>query len=488
MLLALIWCGCGRPANEVAADLVKSGELKRAANDPAGAAADFTQAIAADPKSAAAYYDRGMLRAQQQDWDGAGADFTHVVELQPDNAKAFSLRGAARQNKGDLPGALADYSKVIELKADSATVRRLRAEAREASGDWDGAIADLERAASLDPKVVSPAEVLKLYAERAKALIAAGDLDGAMAIYAKAGGPGALPDLIITLSQALAQRGDQRRLGGNPTGAISDFSKSLAIFPEEWTAYSLRAETKRAQGDDAGAIEDYTVVLEHDPGSIIYNNRALAEMSLNDFPAALTDLNQALTLNGTYTGALENRSNAKRATGDLAGALEDAERVQALNSSRPGGYLYRNIVRQMQGDFAGALADCNRYLELDAAGAYDARFYVYLLSRRLGRDPMAAGLAQSVPTWKDGWRKTIGRYLLGEVKEADLFTAAGQFDLHPVPEQQSEAYYFAGMVHLLDNDPQAAKDLLAKAVATGAKDSPTYSLAEAELGRLDKKE
>lgn len=46
-------------------------------------------------------------------------------------------------------------------------------------------------------------------------------------------------------------------------------------------------------------------------------------MMLNDFNAALVDLNTALEINKTYADAYDNRGRVRQKLGDLNGACED---------------------------------------------------------------------------------------------------------------------------------------------------------------------
>jgi TonB family protein len=93
-----------------AASFVTSGEAKFAAGDTAGAVADFTRAIALDPKNELAYKDRGFLRLQQADRPGAIDDFTQAVNINPANGEYYGLRGMARQAAGDAAGARVDFT------------------------------------------------------------------------------------------------------------------------------------------------------------------------------------------------------------------------------------------------------------------------------------------------------------------------------------------------------------------------------------------
>ena len=157
ILFLFIAAGCGSPdqsalrANRAertelagqrtaSLDSLASGAVKAGAGDWDGAIADFTQAIALNPRNVRAYACRGYAKEKEGDWAGAVADCSraidvvqeletrlsaiHYVRPIPRNleyeAFPFQIRGEAERAKGDLAGAKADYTKVLELKPDLA--------------------------------------------------------------------------------------------------------------------------------------------------------------------------------------------------------------------------------------------------------------------------------------------------------------------------------------------------------------------------------
>ena len=95
------------------------------ANDDAArkAAADFDEAIRLDPKDAAAYHGRGLLRRDRQDFDQAIADLNEAIRLDRGNAEiyggdiatCYDGRGSARLSEGKYDEAIADFTESIRL-------------------------------------------------------------------------------------------------------------------------------------------------------------------------------------------------------------------------------------------------------------------------------------------------------------------------------------------------------------------------------------
>lgn len=132
-------------------DLLTSGNAKNAQRNYDGAIADYTQAIALDPKNAMAYHNRGYAKRDKGDNDGAIADYTQVIALDPKFVTAYNNRGGSKGAKGDNDGAIADYTQAIALDPKNAMIYNNRGNAKQEKGDNDGAIADYTQAIAVDP-------------------------------------------------------------------------------------------------------------------------------------------------------------------------------------------------------------------------------------------------------------------------------------------------------------------------------------------------
>ena len=75
----------------------------------------YREAIHIDPKSALAFYNRGIAYARKGDIDKAIADYTEAIGLDPKMAQAFSNRTAAYEKKGDKAEAEKDLAQAEKL-------------------------------------------------------------------------------------------------------------------------------------------------------------------------------------------------------------------------------------------------------------------------------------------------------------------------------------------------------------------------------------
>ena len=110
---------------------------------------NFTEAIRINSNDADAYYNRGVVYAQQQKWDLALADFTQAIKLNPDDAEAYNNRGVVYRNQQKWDLALADFTQAIRINSNYALAYRNRGLVYRELRDINKAREDLQRAAEL---------------------------------------------------------------------------------------------------------------------------------------------------------------------------------------------------------------------------------------------------------------------------------------------------------------------------------------------------
>jgi tetratricopeptide (TPR) repeat protein len=198
------------------------------------AIAEFTQAITLDPKSAAAYNNRGLAYHRKRDLDRAIADFTQAIPLDPKFAVSYYNRGNVYADKGDHDRAITDFNQAITLDPKYAVAYHNRGNSYGAKGDHNRAIADFTQAITLDPK-----DALA-YANRGIDYAAEGDRDRAMADYNQA----------ITLNPQFAGAYNNRGLAyaakGDYERTIADYDQAIRLDPANGPARRNRARAQAA--------------------------------------------------------------------------------------------------------------------------------------------------------------------------------------------------------------------------------------------------
>lgn len=124
--------------------------LNKGDNDRA--IADYSKAIALNPKDPDFYSNRGVAYFNVGNYDRAVADASKTIELDPKSAAAYNNRGNAHFRNGKKDSAIADYGKAIELKPDDADLYTNRASAYFSQEENDKAEADYRKALELQPE------------------------------------------------------------------------------------------------------------------------------------------------------------------------------------------------------------------------------------------------------------------------------------------------------------------------------------------------
>ena len=446
-----------------------------------GAIADFTQVLAIDPQSSAAYGDRGAARQSKGDLDGAVKDYTQALAIDPQMAAAYEGRGNAKAARNDLDGAIADYTQAVEIDPLMAAAYDSRGNAKTAKDDLDGAIADYTQAITIDPNLASA------YSDRGFARQANGNLDGAISDYTQA--------LALKPNTAVAyyNRGLARQSQGNLDAAIVDYDRALAFDPKLAGAYYNRGNAKNANHDLDGAIADYTQAVALNPKiALAYCNRGLARQAKGDLDGAIADYTQALAIDPKIAIAYYDRGLIKAQKNDLDGAIADSSQALDLDPKNVQAYYDRGFAKLAKGNLDGALSDLKAFCDLAPRDrkADHARLYLWLISKaQNSKTDVDQELSESLEnSWNsppnDMASKTAA-FLLGRINEAEYLAAAASPDAKTDQGRHCEAWYFAGMKRLLMGDKKAAIDAFHQCVATAQNDYCEYILARAELQSLE---
>lgn len=117
------------------------------------AIADYTRAIALDPRFMEAYYNRGHALLSKEAYAEAIADFGQALSRNPKHALSRNGRAwAVFKLGGDLTAALDDVNQAIATDAAFAAAYDTRGHIYEALGRRNEAVADFRKALALEPQ------------------------------------------------------------------------------------------------------------------------------------------------------------------------------------------------------------------------------------------------------------------------------------------------------------------------------------------------
>lgn len=297
------------------------------------ALADYEHAIAIDPRNKTAYFNRGLLRMEVADNDRALSDFNEVLRLDPDDDRAYYNRAMIYKEKHDYRAAINDLNRVVERYPDFAGARYARfmlydelGDRRQAMRDYDAAKA-LWEADKLKPTVTDD----DMIAEREEAREQNDFSEQTSTSVAKRFSTLLLTEQEVEVNQEynnseIRGRVQDRSLNMAPEpmymltyypadqaleGAainlreVTDINRSQAL--RHYLSLALRESTDASSvtpADHHREIDYYnSVVATGGARPIDYLGRAMEEMALYDYDAAVSDLDRAIALSPDFTVA-----------------------------------------------------------------------------------------------------------------------------------------------------------------------------------------
>jgi len=163
-------------------------------------------------------------------------------------------------------------------------------------------------------------------------------------------------------------------------------------------------------------------------------------------------------------------------------AIQTAPQDGAFYHSR--GCFYYNVCL-----FTNALADFRKSCELGSDSQDYSGYRIWLIRVRSGEKEAATQELMSYLKNRKArnppdWPLQVGRFLAGQINEADFLKSSADPNEKTDREQHCEAYFYAGMKRFIEGDKTTAADYFKKCLATDIKSFEEYESARAELNRL----
>lgn len=155
------------------------------------------------------------------------------------------------------------------------------------------------------------------YRMRARVYVAQSNPDGAIRDFSK------VLELDRNDAGAMVERGFAWMEKKEYSNAVADAGAALALNAKLGKAYTLRATARRAMGDNAKALEDFTVAVQLDPSLENYFQRASTYQLAGKQDLAIADFTSAITIDPSEPHIYFARAQSKAATGDARGARDD---------------------------------------------------------------------------------------------------------------------------------------------------------------------
>ncbi len=229
--------------------------------------------------------NRGNIYAEKKEYDRAAADYDQAIQANPKYAQAYYRRGIVWSNKKDYVRAVKDYDQAINLDPKYAEAHVGRGRILIERADYDRALADFDQAIAINPKYTFA------YLQRGYAWFNKKDYARAIQAY----------DEAISIDPAYADayigRGRSFHHSNKLDRAIEDYNKAIVINPKMAVAYNNRGVVQRAKGNIDKAVADYAEAIRLDPNySAAYTNRGQAHEAAGHLPQARADYAAAAAL------------------------------------------------------------------------------------------------------------------------------------------------------------------------------------------------
>ncbi|MGC4043984.1 MAG: tetratricopeptide repeat protein [Armatimonas sp.] len=311
-----------------------------AAIDTALTAAD--KAIALDPNAVEPWPIKAEGLSIQGKPKDAIDSYTKYLGKKPDDPNAFDGRGRAYFNTQQWALAVADFDKVLAKTPGDADVKRLRALAlAKAPGGGAAALASLKEVADSSPNDPTAWSQYGIALYKAEKYDDAGKAFTKVADLQPKGSPERL-DALRNLCAAADKKAELSKSEADQKAAVAAYTRLLADAPNDAEAIGSRADLNLGLKLYKEAIADYTKLISVAPNGpeaiAAYNNRAICYLSLPtpDYKSAIADYGQVIAKQPNDPAAYNLRAIANLKLGDFKAALPDLDKYLALKPGDAG--------------------------------------------------------------------------------------------------------------------------------------------------------
>jgi tetratricopeptide (TPR) repeat protein len=317
------------------------------------AKAEFSRAVALDPKLSAGYLNLGLV-LMDGDPAGAAEAFGHAVELQPSESRPRFLQGLSLEHAGNLPAAIKLYRSAVALDPASYEIHfalgRALLQSRDPSGaetEFRGALA--QRAGS------APARLGLANALRDQKKYQAADDAFAEYLKLKPEDHAAHFDRAFVLLNL--DRPDDAL--GELDLADKDASPAAESLKMRGEIYMQQKKWKEA----AGALGQSLKLFPGDAETAYWLGHT--EFELHDYPAAIGILSQVYKQNPQSADALRDLANSLFLHDDYAAALGALDQLDKMETPKPGSWFIRAICYDKLSRTAEAVDAYQKFLDQD---------------------------------------------------------------------------------------------------------------------------
>lgn len=333
--------------------LIAKARSNKALGNRAEIVRDFETAVHANPGNIAALIGLARARADAGDYNGAVGDLDRAALINPEHAGVLALRAQYRLHQDNGSGALEDADRYIQIRPNSADGYALRSLAHTRLGQYDQALIDVDQAIQIGPQTPT------LTGRRATLYQKTGKIEDSLPEYQRA------LDGNANLAWVYRGRGVANWVKQNIDAAEADFSKSVELEPDDFTARLRRARFYVEVDRPDQALLDVNKALQIDPRSArAYITRAAAYARKRDTKRVIADLNRAGALDNESLRTRYERARVYVFTDQYDLAIRDADAILAVKADDVGALKVRGKSHYKLSRYDQALKDFDALVRL----------------------------------------------------------------------------------------------------------------------------
>ncbi len=188
---------------------------------------------------------------------------------------------------------------------------------------------------------------------------------------------------------AYLNRGLARAEAGRHAEAIADLDAALRLNPNSDLALNNRAGCYAYLGNWQAALRDFDGAIQLKPKPDYLINRGIARRKMGNPAGAIEDFTAVLEADRRNVRALSERGDAHREAGNWTEAIADYEGVLRLYPSHSHATLWLGAMQLQSGDTERAVTLLNRAIDLGHPDLGSAYLFLGIAYQRLGRTELA---------------------------------------------------------------------------------------------------
>ena len=321
------------------AALFEKGLVVSDSGDWSKAADLFRKALADSPHLAAAHLALGEMLLRTGDFEGSRTELNRVLQLDGNSAGAHHGLGLIDLQEGKVDLAVGDFSRAIAMRADYVEAERGLARALMLQHKWHEAAALLRRVTAADTNSSEDASAL------GTALFNSGDQAGAAEQFARAREL-SNEELSLLRAQGDNNWGISLRKEGKLEQAAAAFRRAIADHPAFCDAHDDLGEVLWMQKQFPEALSEFQTALRCNPHSaMVHNNLGSALLYFrHDVEAAIGQFRACLASRPGFALAYLNLGKALAAKGAFAEAETALRNALAIDPVSAAAHLNLGLV------------------------------------------------------------------------------------------------------------------------------------------------